>query len=305
MQHLRNQLSPRQVGTCDGFDFRQKKRDERIRLEQERKIHYQQEEQRRLEVTLEEFPEDEVEDVIEEDADEEFSGPKEKKDKMIDVMGPISRTADARGLSHRDRTAIAAAVVNAVGVDIRKTNVNVYSAWSQAQKTRVAISNQIKEKFVCPEMVSLHWDGKIFKLKRNVTSNRVAVYVAGVDDDKEQKLLGAPETESGTGKAEAAVVLRLLESWKIKEQVAAMVFDTTTSNSSGEVGACRHVEDWLESPILWAACRHHVLELHIGRVVEVVTGGAKDPGVGLFCRLEGPVEQLGHQLRQLSDVQLQ
>ena len=48
LQHLRNQLLPSQVGACDGFDFRQKKRDERVRVDQERKVRHQQQELQRL-----------------------------------------------------------------------------------------------------------------------------------------------------------------------------------------------------------------------------------------------------------------
>ena len=169
LQHLRNQLLPSQVGACDGFDFRQKKRDERVRVDQERKVRHQQQELQRLkeikvdDATAAENDDDET-DV--EELDEEFKSPNEKKAKMIDVMGPISMTADARGLSIRDRTALAAAVVNAVGLDIRKTNVNVTSACTLAQKRRISITKEVKENFTCPEEVSLHFDSKIFKVEK-------------------------------------------------------------------------------------------------------------------------------------------
>ena len=65
-----------------------------------------------------------------------------------------------------------------------------------------------------------------------------------------------------------------------------MVFDTTSSNSGSENGACKLLEDWLGTPILWLACRHHVLELHLKRVVQGVTGKTKEPGVALFKRLK-------------------
>ena len=35
LQHLKNQLSPSQKGSCDGYDMRQKNRDERLLREQE------------------------------------------------------------------------------------------------------------------------------------------------------------------------------------------------------------------------------------------------------------------------------
>ena len=48
----------------------------------------------------------------------------------------------------------------------------------------------------------------------------------------------------------------------------------------------RYLELWHETPILWLACRHHILELHIKHVVGLVTGNTKDPGVSLFRRLK-------------------
>lgn len=124
------------------------------------------------------------------------------------------------------------------------------------------------------------------KLKGNLMSNRVAVYVAGTDAKRVIKLLGCPETPFGTGEAESGVVKEVMMKWNIRHQVVNLVFDTTASNSSGEVGACTYLEMWVGSPILWTACRHHIYELHVNRMVEAVTGKTKDPGVGLFRRLK-------------------
>ena len=38
--------------------------------------------------------------------------------------------------------------------------------------------------------------------------------------------------------------------------------------------------------MLWAACRHHVLELFVNNVVEAITGHTEDPGVRLFRRFK-------------------
>ena len=60
-----------------------------------------------------------------------------------------------------------------------------------------------------------------------------------------------------------------------------MVFDTTASNSGAHSGICRFVEEFLEAPLLWLACRHNELELHIKHLCIHVTGNTKDPG--LYC----------------------
>ena len=46
------------------------------------------------------------------------------------------------------------------------------------------------------------------------------------------------------------------------------------------------MEDHISEAVLWAACRHHVLELFVNKVVEAITGHTEDPGVRLFRRLK-------------------
>ena len=195
---------------------------------------------------------------------------RERKEKVRDVMGPVTPTADRLGLSVRQRTLFSAAVANSMGVDIDTTNINRGSAWKRAQQERLTISKKIKEDFRIPDHVVVHWDGKILKIKGNILSNRVCVYITGVTEEECRKLLGVPETSSGTGAAEADVVKSLLGDWAVKGELCGMVFDTTSSNSGSENGACKLLEDWLGTPILWLACRHHVLELHLKRVVQGV-----------------------------------
>ena len=93
-------------------------------------------------------------------------------------------------------------------------------------------------------------------------------------EQKVMKLLGCPETKD------------LLTDWDLKSEVCATVFDTSSSNTGADLGACKLLEDWLGKPVLWIACCHHVYELHFKRLVQEVTGVTKDPGVSLFRRLK-------------------
>ena len=206
--------------------------------------------------------------------------------KTIDVMGKISLTADSLNISVRDRTVMADSVVNALGLDENNTNVSKTSSWRKGQTARIEKADQIKDNFVCPDMVVLHWDGKTLKLRGNIKSNRVCVYLSGVSEESYRKLLGIPECCSGKGADEADLVQEILELWSVKYQVIGMVFDTTASNNGAETGACKLIEEWLGKPILWLACRRHIAELHIARAVEAVTGSTKDPGMQLYRRLK-------------------
>jgi hypothetical protein len=190
----------------------------------------------------------------------------------LDVIGPVSATADRLGLSARARCMMSASVANALGVDIFNTNIGRGAAWEKARKERVNMAAFIKENFQCPKLVAVHWDGKILDMKGNMESNRVAVYITGVDATGFKKLMGCPESNDGTGASEAEVVKAFLEEWGVTKKICRLVFDTTSSNTGCENGACKCLEDWLNTPILWLACRHHIHELHAKRVFQGIFG---------------------------------
>ena len=74
-------------------------------------------------------------------------------------------------------------------------------------------------------------------------------------EDSSTKLLGVPKLLSGTGKETANAVIALLESWDIGT-------DTVTASNTGHYsGACVLLENLLERPLLWLACRHHIFEV--------------------------------------------
>ena len=183
-------------------------------------------------------------------------------------------------------------MANALGVDIDKTNISKTTAWRKGRETRLQKSKQIKNNFKCPDKVVVHWDGKTLKVRGGLESKRVYVYLSGVEEERMRKLLGIPETESGTGADEFEVVKKNLKEWGVKGQVLGMVFDTTASNTGEYSGACQYLEEWLEAPVLWLACRRHMAELHLGTAVRLVMGATKDPGLALFRRLSREWRQL-------------
>jgi hypothetical protein len=290
--YLQGQLQKDQVGCPGSWDSRQKKRDER-RLKTELRREAMTEKERLMQEDLkikrnsQDSDNEESGDENENKDNEEYSaspvqGPRRKK---IDIMGKISLTCDARNISTRDRTMVAASVVNALGIDINETNINKTTAWEKGRKVRLEKAQEIKDNFNCPDMVVAHWDGKTLALRGRIESKRVCVYLSGVDAEKTRKLLGIPECISGKGVDEFEITKEFLVEWKVKEQLVGMVFDTTASNSGEYTGACRYLEIWVGHPILWLACRRHVAELHIGTAVKYVMGCTKDPGMALFRRL--------------------
>ena len=280
--HLHNQMERDQVGTCDGRDFKQRKKDNREAVEKWRL-------DAKKAVAAPESVDDIEEDEdleIDDGVDKDFILSERKKHTKVDVMGPVAATADRLGLSVRERCMMAASVVNTLGEDINNTNISKSSAWRRTKEERLKLASSVKADFQKPDKLVVHWDGKILKIKGDKESNRVCVYITGIGPADPKKLLGVPETVDGTGMAEFEVVKAELVKWGIKDEVSGMVFDTTSSNTGADIGACKLLEDWLDKPILWLACRHHVHELHLKRVIQGITGQTKDPGMALFRRLK-------------------
>lgn len=76
-----------------------------------------------------------------------------------------------------------------------------------------------------------------------------------------KQLLGVPYLSSGTGKEISSAVYDTLKNWNMLEKVQAFVFDTTASNSGTLNGSCVLLEQILNRPILFLACRHHIFEI--------------------------------------------
>ena len=110
--HLDNQLKREQIGSCDSWDFKQKKRDKN-KLEAKLKA-IRGQAKRATGPGMDEIEDDydDDNDVEDEDrSDQDFQAKSLLHKKRVDIMGPISLYADRLGLSMRQRCTVAASVV--------------------------------------------------------------------------------------------------------------------------------------------------------------------------------------------------
>ena len=117
-------------------------------------------------------------------------------------------------------------------------------------------------------------------------SNRIGVLMKNIGGNNLEELIAIPETDSGSGRAEANVVNTELEKMGIKGEVSLLVFDTTSSNTSARIGACHFIELYVDHPVLYAACRKHVYELVLGKAKKLLIGGSNSPAESLFNDLK-------------------
>ena len=106
---------------------------------------------------------------------------------------------------------------------------------------------------------------------------RLGILVSGVPDCEEGKLLGVPIIAGSTGEEQAKATFSIAQEWDLLDNVRALVFDTTASNSGRKIGACVRLENLLERKLLMLACRHHVYERILSAVHKELFGPSSGP----------------------------
>ena len=114
-----------------------------------------------------------------------------------------------------------------------------------------------------PQFGALHWDRKLLKDILVVQHEQLAVLVSGAPEYSEGKLLGVPILVDSKGETQANATLDLLEAWDLSDNVVALVFDTTASNSGIHNGTAKLIEENLGRKLLYLACRHHIFEIFV------------------------------------------
>lgn len=103
-----------------------------------------------------------------------------------------------------------------------------------------------------------------------------------------------------TGDLISEVSIELIEEWNCAECVAGMVFDTTSSNTGCKTAACVALQNRLNRPLLWYACRHHVGEIlltHVWDALKIEV--SKSPEILLFKRFKENFASITHQNKDL------
>jgi len=81
-------------------------------------------------------------------------------------------------------------------------------------------------------------------------------------------------------------VLSTLDDWQLRAQVPGLVFDTQSSNTGLNMGACTLIERALGTDLVWIACRHHVFEVMLSDVFSVAFRTSSGLDDALFKRFQ-------------------
>ena len=150
-----------------------------------------------------------------------------------------------------------ASFVKACQGDVNDFCLSRSSTYRARIANRLQISSEIFDQIseTPQDCLALHWDGKLTKDRYNNKHEAVSVIIS---DFKDSKLLGVQKLEKVIGKAQAQASYELLEVWNLKENVKALVFDTTASNTGWNQGTAKTLEKLLDHKFFCNACRHHV-----------------------------------------------
>ena len=234
-------------------------------------------------------PSDEIEEVDadyngnSQDDDFELASGKQFKKKntvLIELPKDILNSPDVCSMLDRTATTsrIAVGVISSVikagkiagkDADLSHFTLSRSSLERKRVNNRSLVMEQVMEEFKekKPEHAALHWDGKLIKNVTGVLQEHESILVSGAPYFVEGKLLSVTKLEdedgnpTSTGEAQAQAVLEEIERWGLRDNVKALVFDTTASNSGVKKGATVRLMKELGRPVLFLACRHHVCEL--------------------------------------------
>lgn len=192
-------------------------------------------------------------------------------------------------------TGVVASVLKSSGANLNDFSLSKDTIKRQRKKKREVIAKEVKIEFDAkkPLFACLHWNGKLIDNVRGTKDEKLAILVSGAPHFTEGKVLGIPSlvdeenNPTSTGEAQFSACLDLIDEWNLKDNIRAMCFDTTSSNTGAHRGACSRLErDYFEEKVFWFGCIHHVSELIIGAV-----------WYSLFDADNGPDNKAYHQVK--------
>ena len=193
-----------------------------------------------------------------------------------DIMNSpeVCAMLDRTGTTSRKAVGVVSSILRTGKVDGKQVDLSQFTLSRPSLERKrvhnrsVLMEQEIEDfKVKMPQYAALHWDGKLIKDVTGSLQEHEAILVSGSPHYLEGKILSVTKLvdkdgkPTGTGEAQANACLDQVMSWGVNENIVALVFDTTSSNSGRVKGATVRLQKALGRPLLFLACRHHVSEL--------------------------------------------
>lgn len=204
------------------------------------------------------------------------------------ITSKLVAALDRCQLSVRDSVFILQATIEALGYNTDEYPISkstIQRIRTEKRKER-AKSIKIDFKNEVPDVVTVHWDGKLLPAlnARNSKEERLPIVVSF---GNKKQLIAVPKLDSSTGREQAHAVWNAIIDWNLEDKVQILCCDTTASNTGRLNGACILLEQKLDRELLIFACRHHVYELVLKSVFEVkISQITTSPDIPLFKKFK-------------------
>ncbi|KAK3909534.1 2,3-dihydroxyphenylpropionate/2,3-dihydroxicinnamic acid 1,2-dioxygenase [Frankliniella fusca] len=200
----------------------------------------------------------------------------------------LLRYLDKGGSSTRTAFRTVASVLSASQTSVTNQKCSHSTLWRNRVRDRAARAREIREAFKAnkgKKVLTVHWDGikldPLVPTRGRKVEERLPFLVSGPDVSQ---LLGARAIPSSSGEHTAEEVVRCINEWECAENITALCSDTPTGNTGYNIGAAVRIEEALGKPLLYFACRHHILELIPKGLFDQMVEKSTSPDIGALCK---------------------
>ena len=192
---------------------------------------------------------------------------------ILNSPGVVSML-DRTGTSSRKAVGVVSSILKTGKIEGQQVDLSEFSLSrtgleNKRAHNRTALMEKEMEDFSNnkPVWAAIHFDGKLIKDVTGKEQENLAILVSGAPRYLEGKSLSVAKLTddegkpTSTGEAQAEAVQSEITAWGVHDNIVAVVFDTTASNTGRHRGATVRLQKFLERPVFFLACRHHVSEL--------------------------------------------
>ena len=160
------------------------------------------------------------------------------------------------------------------------------------QRNVIAETEKTKFRMNMPLRLAFGWDGKMLKDVMNLKHEMQAMVLSGAPGYIEGKLIDVIEltdedgNPTSTGEAQAEAIFIAVVDWGAADNIVAINFDTTASNTGPWSGSAIRFNHFLNRPLLFLACRHHVFDLFAKNTFHKIVGYDPSPDVAIFKKMK-------------------
>ena len=218
------------------------------------------------------------------------SPPKRKRPVNNIISQEVAASLDRTKTTDRMAVFTIAAISRAQGVNPEELALNKWTINRSRRSYRAQVMEDLQAEF-CKSVhgpIVVHWDGKLLPdLMGPGKHEKVDRLPIIVSTSCQEQLLNVPKLPNASGHATADAVVASLENWRLTDQVKAMSFDTTASNTGVRGGAAVLIQEKLARDLLFLPCRHHIFEIVLSDVFQYLFGPSSGPDIPIFKRFKG------------------